>query len=157
MASTVYLETSIISYLAARHSKDVITAARQQLTAQWWERRRAAFQLFVSEEVVREIRYGDAEAVARREGYLRGLSVLGVTRDAIEIARILIDERCMPRDAAADALHVAIATANGVEYLLTWNCRHIANAQMRTRIERAIRLRGHEPPILCTPEELPGD
>jgi predicted nucleic acid-binding protein len=157
MASTVYLETSIVSYLAARPSKNLVTAARQQLTVQWWDRHRSGFQLFVSEEVVREVRMGDAEAVARRMALLSGLSVLGITSDAVELARALIDERCMPRDAATDALHVAIATANGVEYVLTWNCRHIANAQMRSQIERVIRLRGHQPPILCTPEELLGD
>jgi hypothetical protein len=157
MASTVYLETSIISYLAARPSRDLITAARQQLTLQWWERKRTEFRLFVSEEVVREIREGDSDAVARRLTYVGGASLLGVTRESIELARALVDARCIPKEAATDALHVAVATTNGVEYLLTWNCKHIANARVRGQIERVIRLYGHEPPVLCTPEELLGE
>jgi hypothetical protein len=157
MASTVYLESSIISYLAARPSRDLITAARQQVTATWWDHHRADFRLFVSDEVVREIRDGDADAVARRVALLPGLEVLGVTAEAVEVAKALVDDRCMPREAASDALHVGIATVNGMEYLLTWNCSHIANAQMRGRIERLIRLRGHQPPVLCTPEELIGE
>jgi len=156
MAATVYLESTIISYLAAWPSRDLITAARQQLTRTWWELRRTDFRLFVSEEVVREIRAGDADAVSRRLTYLAGLSALIITAPAIELAKALVDERCMPPEAATDALHVAIATVNGIEYLLTWNCSHIANAQMRGKIERLIRARGHQPPILCTPEELLG-
>ncbi len=84
------------------------------------------------------------------------LTSLVVTADAIELAKALVQAQCMPLEAASDALHIAIATVNGVEYLLTWNCTHIANAQMRGRIERLIRARGHEPTILCTPEELLG-
>ena len=154
MKQTVYVETSIVSYLAARPSRDVITAAHQQLTTQWWATRRSAFRLHISELVVQEASDGDPDAVRRRLALLEGIPAVAVTADALSFARSLVDNRVVPRTAEADALHIAIAAAGGMEYLLTWNCRHIANAQIRGKIEELARLRGFEPPILCTPEEL---
>jgi len=154
MEPTVYVETSIVSYLAARPSRDVITAAHQQLTTQWWATRRSAFRLHISELVVQEASDGDPDAVRRRLDLLEGIPAVAVTADALSFARSLVENRVVPRTAEADALHIAIAAAGGMEYLLTWNCRHIANAQIRGKIEELARLRGFEPPILCTPEEL---
>ena len=154
MEPTVYVETSIVSYLAARPSRDVITAAHQQLTTQWWATRRSAFRLHISELVVQEASDGDPDAVRRRLDLLEGIPAVAVTADAVSFARSLVENRIVPRTAEADALHIAIAAAGGMEYLLTWNCRHIANAQIRGKIEELARLRGFEPPILCTPEEL---
>ncbi len=154
MKQTVYVETSIVSYLAARPSRDVITAAHQQLTTQWWATRRSAFRLHISELVVQEASDGDPDAVRRRLALLEGIPAVAVTADALSFARSLVENRVVPRTAEADALHIAIAAAGGMEYLLTWNCRHIANAQIRGKIEELARLRGFEPPILCTPEEL---
>jgi hypothetical protein len=154
MEPTVYVETSIVSYLAARPSRDVITAAHQQLTTQWWATRRSAFRLHISELVVQEASDGDPDAVRRRLDLLEGIPAVAVTADAVSFARSLVENRVVPRTAEADALHIAIAAAGGMEYLLTWNCRHIANAQIRGKIEELARLRGFEPPILCTPEEL---
>jgi hypothetical protein len=157
MAGTVYLESSIISYLAGRPSRDLITAARQQLTTAWWDGRRAGFQMYVSEVVLDEIRAGDDDAARRRTAIVEGVPVLRLTMEAVELARVLVNEQCMPKEAATDALHVGLAAANGIDYLLTWNCKHIANALTRGRIERVLRLHGHEPPVLCTPEELMGE
>jgi len=154
MEPTVYVEASIVSYLAARPSRDVITAAHQQLTTQWWATRRSAFRLHISELVVQEASDGDPDAVRRRLDLLEGIPAVAVTADAVSFARSLVENRVVPRTAEADALHIAIAAAGGMEYLLTWNCRHIANAQIRGKIEELARLRGFEPPILCTPEEL---
>ena len=154
MESTVYIETSIVSYLAARPSRDLITAAHQQLTTQWWATRRSAFRLHISEMVVQEASDGDPDSAQRRLVFLEGIPAIAVTADALSFARSLLENRVVPQSAETDALHIAVAAAGGMEYLLTWNCRHIANAQIRGKIEELARLRGFEPPILCTPEEL---
>jgi hypothetical protein len=155
--STVYLETSVVSYLVARPSRDLVTTAHQQLTTEWWLERRARFAVYVSELVLREAAAGDEDAARRRLAALEGIPLLAMTTEALQLARHLVEEGAIPAPAAADAAHVALATAHGMEYLLTWNCRHIANAEMRLRIERACRARGFEPPALCTPEELMGE
>ena len=151
---TVYIETSIVSYLAARRSNDLVSAAHQQVTIQWWETRRSSFQLYISELVVQEVSDGDPDAARQRLAILEGIPAVAVSADALSFARSLVDNRVVPRVAETDALHIAIAAASGMNYLLTWNCRHIANAQIRVKIEELARLRGFEPPILCTPEEL---
>ena len=154
MEPTVYIETSIVSYLAARPSRDLITAAHQQVTTEWWATRRPAFRLHISELVVQEVSDGDPDAARRRLALLEGIPAIAVTADALSFARSLLENRVVPRAAETDALHIAVAAAGGMEYLLTWNCRHIANAQIRGKIEELARLRGFEPPIPCTPEEL---
>lgn len=156
MRRTVYLETSVISYLAARPSRDLITAARQELTRQWWARRRASFQIYVSEAVVAEASAGDRDAAARRLQILKGLPLLNVTPEVTRLAGALARALRLPRQAAADALHVATAACHGIEFLLTWNSTHIANAELRPTIERVTRRRGVVSPILCTPDELMG-
>jgi hypothetical protein len=154
MAATVYLETTIPSYLAAKPSRDLITAAHQQLTREWWQTRRTAFQLYVSELVLQEAALGDVDIAQERLRYLVGIPSLAVTDPAQTLATTLLSGHLLPPKAAADALHVGIAAANGVDYLLTWNIRHLANAAMRRRIEEACRAAGFAAPVLCTPEEL---
>lgn len=156
MEARAYIETSVISYLAADPSQDLIVAAHQRVTAEWW-RRRARFDLYVSELVLQEISAGNPQLVARRFEYLEGIPVLSLREDAKGLAEALVRQGPIPPKAAADALHIALATAHGVDYLVTWNMRHIANAAMRVRIERTCRASGFEPPVLCTPEELLGE
>jgi predicted nucleic acid-binding protein len=156
VAQKVYVETSIVSYLTSRPSRDVIHAAHQQLTAAWWQRRRALFEIHVSELVVAESRAGDAEAATRRLETIASVPVLPITSDTQEVAKRLLQVTALPAKAGADALHIAVATVHGMDYLLTWNCRHIANAEMRLRIEAACREMGYVAPTLCTPEELMG-
>jgi predicted nucleic acid-binding protein len=156
MADRVYIETSIISYLAARPSRDLITAARQQITHDWWARRRPLFDICISEVVVLEASAGDESAAQRRNEILRELHSLAVSDDAVELSEHLVIAAGLPAGAKVDALHIAVAACNGIDYLLTWNSTHIANAQIRPRVERACRDRGFEPPILCTPDELMG-
>ena len=157
MGPTVYIETTIISYLTARASKDLVQRAHQQMTRTWWRTRRSEFELYVSPLVLQEAAAGDPGRARRRLALLEVLPVLGPTADAINLSRILIARGAIPKKAEVDALHIAIAAVNGMEYLLTWNCAHIANARMRNKIEAVCRTESYEPPVLCTPEELMED
>lgn len=154
MSSTVYLETSIIGYLASRPSRDLITAANQQLTRDWWDEYRESYDLYVSEAVVAECSAGDPQAAQERLDVIGEIPVLDVTDDAEYLADALIQQVPLPQNAEVDALHIAIATANGINYLLTWNCAHIANAALRPQIEAVCRFAGFEPPTICTPQQL---
>jgi hypothetical protein len=154
MKPRVYLETTIPSYLTAWPSRDLIMAARQQITREWWDARRDDFELFSSELVVDEASAGDSDAATRRLEALANIAILDSTSDAGVLADKLLNEIPLPPKAAADSLHIAIAATSGMEYLLTWNCTHIANAEFRDSIERICRESGFEPPIICTPEEL---
>lgn len=149
----VYLETTVLSYLTALPSRDLVRAAHQQITADWWAGREA-FELFVSEAVLAEVRRGDADAATRRMEAAAGLAVLSTPPAAEQLAAALLRAAALPPKAAIDALHVAASAVHGMHFLLTWNCAHIANAAMRPRIEAVCRGGGFEPPIICTPEEL---
>ncbi len=150
----VYLETTVISYLTSRPSRDIITAAHQQSTQEWWDERRDKFDLYISQIVIQEASSGDDEAVEKRLLVIEGLSEIETLPEAVALAQGLVADGLVPEKAAADALHIAIATVQGMDYLLTWNLKHIANATIRNAITDACRQRGYEPPIICTPEEL---
>jgi hypothetical protein len=154
MNPSVYVETSIVSYLRARQSRDIVIAAHQQLTRQWWKGR-TVYRLFVSQLVRDEAALGDPAARARRLRALRGIPALAVTEQATGLAAELVRRGALPRKATVDAFHIGIAAAHQIDYLLTWNCKHIANATMRSTIEAICRSEGLEPPVICTPEELP--
>lgn len=153
MKPRVYIETTVLSYLTALPTRDLVRAAHQQVTVEWWAAR-DEFELFVSDAVLAESRMGDPSAVARRLAAAHGLPALAATAEAQELAEALLTAAAMPRKAAIDAVHVAIAAVHGMDFLLTWNCAHIANAVMRPRIETVCRDGGFEPPTICTPEEL---
>lgn len=157
MKPKIYIETSIISYLAAFPSRDLIVAAHQQTTHDWWDRKRFEFDLYASQLVVREASRGDADAAQRRLEKLKEIELVKITQDAEKLALKFIKQKILPKKAADDALHIAIATANGMDYLLTWNFKHIANAETRNGIEMICRQLGYQPPIICTPEELLGE
>ena len=156
MKPRVYLETTIPSYLTAWPSRDLVRAAHQQITRDWWDRRRAEFELYISQVVLRECQAGDATAAAERLKILQDLPLLEQTEEATLLAQALVDRVPLPERAAVDALHVAIAAVHGVDYLLTWNCTHLANAQIMRKIESVCRGSGYRMPIICTPEELMG-
>lgn len=156
MSPKLYLETTVISYLTARPSKDLITAAHQQLTQEWWENRSRDFDLYASQLVVQESSAGEAEMAAKRLAFLDEVPLLAVSPACVDLARRLVDKGPIPQKASVDALHIAIATVNGMDYLLTWNCKHIANAEMQTAVTNICRAAGYEPPVVCTPEELMG-
>ena len=154
MKPTAYVETSVISYLTARPSRDVVIAAYQEITREWWRDASDRFRLMASELVILEAGAGDPDAARARLEALQTVTSIGVTAEAEALAETLLDNGAVPRRAAADAVHIAIAAANGVHYLVTWNFRHIANAAMRAKIERECRQAGYEPPVICTPNEL---
>jgi len=155
MPQRVYIETTFVSYLTARPSRDLVMAAHQQITHEWWDARRAGYELCISQLVLDEAGEGDAQAAQERLLVLRPMLVLETTTDALELAKELLQAGALPEKAADDALHVAIAAAKAVPYLLTWNCRHLANAVMRPVIETVCKAKGFKAPIICTPEELP--
>jgi predicted nucleic acid-binding protein len=153
---TVYLETSIVSYLTAQPARDVVAAARQRLTIEWWDSQRASFDLVISPLVMEEAARGDSEAASRRLQVLRELPRVDATADVIAFAKQIVSDGALPRNAADDALHIALAVVHGVDYLLTWNCRHIDNAQNKPLIRRLCHKAGYGFPEICTPEELMG-
>lgn len=154
MKPRVYIETSIPSYLTARRNRDLIATANQELTQEWWETRKDDFYLVISEFVLREASAGDPIAESNRLASIAGIPELNVTDEVGELARMLIEQIPIPRKAQLDAFHIAIAAVHGIDYLLTWNCTHINNAELRPRIEAICRFQGFEPPIICTPQEL---
>ena len=157
MPPSVYLETSIVSYLAAAPSRDLVVAAHQEQTHEWWRDRRPSFEVFVSELVVREAGRGDPSAAERRLEIIRGIPALRLSEESLELGQRLAETQAVLFAARADALHIAVAAVHGIDYLLTWNCRHIANAESRGRIGRACERFGFLAPVLCTPEELMGE
>lgn len=156
MSPKAYIETTIVSYLTAWPSRDLVLVAHQQVTREWWATR-GSFELFISQFVLDEAAAGDAEAAAQRLDALRDVALLDVTEDAILLAGDLVVGGGLPAKARVDALHVALAAVHGMDFLLTWNCKHIANAATRGTIEDLCRAAGFEPPIICTPLELPKD
>lgn len=151
---SLYVETTIPSYLAARPSRDALVLVRQQLTRHWWDCFRHDYELYVSDLVLTEIQRGNKEFAINRERYIADLSILAVTDAAAELADTLLARVPMPAKAAADAVHIAVAVLNGIDMVLTWNCRHLANPFIRRRIEEECSALGHIPPIICTPEDL---
>ena len=151
----VYLETSVVSYLTSQPSRDIVLAAHQQITHSWWATR-ARFDLYVSEAVLAEAGGGDPSAAARRMAILASLPVLSITNEVAELANHFIEVGALPQKAFVDAVHVAAAATHGMDFLLTWNCKHIANAVIRGRLEALCRNRNLQPPMICTPEELQG-
>ncbi len=154
MRPTVYLETTIPSYLTARPSRDLVTAARQEITREWWENRRQNYDCVVSQVVLDECTRGHPDAAERRLASLDGLPVLAATEEMLAFAEGLIEAGLIPIEAADDAAHIAIATLSGIKYLLTWNFRHIANADVKEEIRAHCLRAGYTCPVICTREEL---
>jgi predicted nucleic acid-binding protein len=151
---TLYLENTIVSYLTAKPSRDVHVRVHQETTRRWWRTKRKELQIFVSPLVVEEAAAGDQVAAQRRTRLLGGLPQVAITDSVSRVAQTLADHGAIPRVAEVDAVHVALAAVHGPDYLLTWNCKHIANATKRVEIEEVCREQGFEPPVICTPEEL---
>ena len=148
----IYLETSLVSYLVALPSRNPLMAARQQLTIEWWDKERSSHDLYASDVVLREARQADPNEAAKRLAVLNGLQMLKTTEAANNLALLFIERHALPEKAAADALHIAIAAVDQMDYLLTWNCKHIANAMTRKAIEQTCMAAGYQPPTISTLE-----
>jgi hypothetical protein len=157
MRPKVYIETTIVSYLTGRPARDVVALAHQQVTREWWETKRSSYELYASGAVIAEAERGDPEAARARLAVLATLPRLAATSESEVLAPILLRKTGLPDEAFVDMSHVSIAAVHGMQYLLTWNCRHIANAAVKRIVERICRERGYEPPVMCTPEELMGE
>lgn len=157
MKQKVYLETSIVSYYTARPSRDLVVAARQEITHELWPFLQTSFDIYISALVLQEASRGDKDAANNRLDALSGFPVLELAPQAHDIARALIAGNAIPEKAEEDALHIALACLNGMEFLLTWNFSHINNAVKKANINQIVRDFGFEPPEICSPEELLGD
>jgi predicted nucleic acid-binding protein len=157
MNKRVYIETSVISYLAARPSRNILAAAWQQVTLDWWEKKRPQFDLFMSELVLNEVKRGDPDAVQKRIEKLQGIPDLEITNEVVALAKKLVDESALPREAMDDAIHIAIAAFHGMDYLLTWNYRHLDNAEKKPLIRSICAIAGYRCPEISTPQEFLGE
>jgi len=157
MKPSVYIETTIPSYLTAWRNPELVMAANQEATRSWWDTSRPKYDLFISQLVTDEASSGDPEAAKRRLAIIDDLPELDISEQAEALAAQLLASAALPEKAKTDALHIAVATVHGIDYLLTWNCKHIANAALRPKIESVCRAAGYEPPIICTPLELMED
>jgi len=156
MKPKVYIETSVISYLTARPNRDVVVAARQAVTQDWWENHRNRFDLFISELVEEEMLRGDPDAAALRAEKVSGIQGLSSSDEAENLTELLLEKRVIPVGSEEDAAHIAIASSQGMDYLLTWNFKHINNAERKAAIIRVVESCGFDCPALCSPEELGG-
>lgn len=150
----VYVETTIVSYLTAWPSRDIRRLAHQQITADWWRDNRRDYELFASDVVETEAAKGDKTAATARLAAMEDIPLLAVDSAAIALAEQLIKMLQLPQKAELDGYHIAIAAVNGMDFLLTWNCTHIANAHMSKHTRQICLEAGYEPPTICTPEEL---
>ena len=151
MTETVYIETSIIGYLSARSSNNLILMANVEATREWWDSRRSQFALYISQVVLDEVARGDRPIAAQRLEILRDFPLLEVEQAVQNLAAQFLRQSNLPLKAADDALHIAVATVYGLDYLLTWNCKHIANAQIQKKLAQISLNSGYELPIICTP------
>ena len=151
---TVYIETTVVSLLTARPTREVVQVAWQQITGEWWKKRRKEFDLFISEGVVVEAQAGDAAAAKRRLTVLQGLPELDITPEVERLAARLATALALPPKKRMDALHIAVCAFHGIDFLLTWNCTHLANPVLEAEARRICAEAGHECPMICTPHQL---
>ncbi len=155
-AKTVYIETSVVSYLTARATGNLMAAAWQTATVEWWDTQSPRFALCTSALTIEEAGRGNEEAASRRLRALNAVSILPYTDAVEELVDSLIREKAMPENARNDAIHIAVATVHGIDYLLTWNFRHIANVESRSIIRALCERRGYRGREICTPSEVMG-
>ena len=155
-AKMVYVETSVVSYLTARATNNLLAAAWQTATAEWWDGHRSRFELRTSALTIEEAGRGHQEAATRRLEALGGIAMLPITEAVVTLADALIRRRALPANAQNDAIHIGVSAVHGVDYLLTWNFRHLANAETRPLVREVCEQQGHASPEICTPSELMG-
>ena len=153
----IYIESTIPSYVVARPARDLLQAARQQTSKDWWELKRHQHELFTSQIVLAEISSGETEMAKQRLETLAGIPVRRVNEQAENLTLEILGSGLLPADADRDAGHIALATVYEMDILLSWNCRHIANAAIQARLRKLAAKSGLTLPVLCTPDELTGE
>ena len=154
MKPTVYIESTIISYLVAKPSRDLIVAAHQQLTTEWWDLIRPEVECFVSPFVIQEISAGDEEAANKRVELIKDIPVLELNQEIQKLAQQYFDSLDIPEKARLDASHLAVGVWHEIDYLLSWNCKHIVSGRVKKVLEKINSQLDIKTPVLCTPEEL---
>ena len=157
MKPTLYLETTIPGYLTSWPSRDLIIAGHQQITREWWTKRRSAFNIYISQFVLDEAKAGDSDAARERLKAIKGFPLLDITQEVETLTTRIVDSGVIPPKAATDAAHLAVAAVHGMEFLMTWNCAHLANAVIAKAVARVCGQHGFQCPVICTPEELLGE
>ena len=157
MIQSVFIETTIPSYYVAKRSRDIVQAARQELTIEWWDKHRSRYEVLSSQIVLDEAARGDSAMAKKRLHMLAKVPLLVITDAVVRIAEELIKDGVVPERAGDDSFHIACAGVHGVDFLLTWNCKHIANPHNRHRIRGCFARHGVKMPVICTPEEFIGD
>lgn len=153
---TLYIETTIPSYLVAKPSRDIVVVAHQQLTREWWDNERRSYDMLISQVVLEEIRRGDPEMAEKRIEILQGIPILEANEAVEKLAQRYFESLKFPAKALRDAFHLAYVVAYEIDFLATWNCTHLANASILFQLSRLNKEWGYETPIICTPEELMG-
>ena len=154
MRRKVYLETTVVSYLAARPSRDLLVAGHQEATRELWPGLATTFETFVSALVYEEAARGDAEQAAKRLAAIKPFQMLDVDDDARRLAERIIAGNGIPEQYPEDALHIAVAAINGIDVLVTWNFAHLSNPFTRVRVRQLVEAEGYACPEICSPEEL---
>lgn len=156
MKPKLYIESTIPSYLTSKPSRDLVVAAHQQITREWWEIRKGDFDIYISQFVLDEVSAGDPEASKKRLNAIDEFEQLDITDDVTNLAAAIIASGVIPKKSPTDAAHISIAAIHDMQFLMTWNCAHIANAEISSAIEDICKAQGFECPVICTPEELMG-
>jgi len=152
--ATAYIESTVISYYSAVRTRDLVVAAHQELTSEWWEVVLPGLDPYISQIVVDEISRGDSDAAERRLAAVAEFRLLQVTADVVSLADEYFAALDIPAKARSDSLHLVLATCHGMDYLVSWNCKHISSGRVRNIVAAVNEQRGYETPIICTPEEL---
>lgn len=153
MMTRIYIETSVISFLTARQSKDVVLAGHQASTHIFWSRKKD-FELFISDMVIQECEKGDADCAQSRIQAITGLPVLSVDKEVEHLASELINKGAIPKKSLEDAVHIAVASVSAIDFIVTWNFKHINNPFMKQQIRNVIVNQGYAMPEICSPDEL---
>ncbi|MGO9954146.1 MAG: type II toxin-antitoxin system VapC family toxin [Dissulfurispiraceae bacterium] len=154
MKESIYLETTIVSYYTSKPSRDIIVLAHQEITREWWEKALKRYDAFISAMVVEEAKSGDPDAAKKRLGILKQFAHLELNPSVEKMAQVYVEKLKFPPKALRDAVHLAVASVHSIDYLLTWNCSHIANGEVIMKLMQINALHGIKTPIICTPEEL---
>lgn len=154
---SVYVETTVVSYLTAKPSRDLVVAAHQQVTREWWEKAQLRFDMYISAVVLDEIVQGDPEAAEKRRRIVADMKLLGRLPQVEELKAEYAARLPIPDKALADCYHLALASWHGMDYLVSWNMKHIVNGDVILAVQDLNAARGIRTPLICTPEELVED